>query len=380
MSYLDKTLLNQFKSTINSTNIFYKSDRLKQKYNLICVVLERLESAVNYLNSHSEFPNSEEDFICFLVYACMIKDGILKLLESVFNKKPDFILQKKYFKDVKLYSKNAFTEETCPTDNAFFEYLRSMAFAHPFETSKEKRPRPFMEDGETHYCPWVIARNDYGVGIRIYTSSDKFIIRDFTFDFNALKEYVKFLYNYLPTLNTWAKDEIIMQDRVWLQSKIDRTGTPNDILKQIKKVYTERFFDTTDIEVIEEFLTCKTTNPCNAEIIRKYRLEIISTIHQICSALDNGDYEKLSRVTNNISRRPKNAHPLMAYQMEKIFCYLDEDHDCFDVEWGRKQAEHFAKEFARKWVEIDAKNMSYSEIKLLVTIACYYESREQEAQ
>ena len=88
--FLDKEILNDFRRTINSSDIFHKSEKLKEKYNLICVVVDRLESATNYLNSHSAFPKSEETFICFLVYACMVKDAIEKLFGSIYQGRPKY--------------------------------------------------------------------------------------------------------------------------------------------------------------------------------------------------------------------------------------------------------------------------------------------------
>ena len=143
---LDPKIARNFRETINSSEIFRRSEKLKELFNLICVVMDRIDSAVSYLNKHSDDLQTEEEFICFLVYACMVKDAISKLYESVYHRKPAYVMQKKYFCDVKQYGKMVFTEETCPTDEMFFEYLRSMAFAHPFET--DKRGRPFIDTGE----------------------------------------------------------------------------------------------------------------------------------------------------------------------------------------------------------------------------------------
>ena len=77
--------------------------------------------------------------------------------------------------------------------------------------------------------------------------------------------------------------------------------------------------------------------------------------------------------------RPKIMHQFADYQLEKIFCYLNDRCDYVNVIWGRQQAHEFSKGFAKKWVTIDAKNMSFEEIKLLVTTACYLEHEEQEA-
>ena len=44
----------------------------------------------------------------------------------------------------------------------------------------------------------------------------------------------------------------------------------------------------------------------------------------------------------------------------------------------RELYEAYNKEFAKDWVTIDVGQMSFDEIKLLVTIACYYETKRQE--
>ena len=376
--YLDKSLLDEFRNTIISTNIFYKTARLKEKYNLICVVMDRLESAIAYLNKHQKQLVSEESFICFLVYACMVRDGILKLYENAFSRKPSFVYEKKYFAKVQIYGEDAFDENDCPTDDVFFEYLRAMVFAHPFETSKGRRSRPFMEDGETQYCPWVIAREGL-VGIRVYTSSDKFAIRDLTFSFQNLKAYIKSVYECLAEINAWAKDEIMIQDQEWAKQKIDRSGTVVDLIETIRKTCNDRFWEAYEIEDIETYLTCKTTNAQNDGIVKKYRKELIKILHQMCDALDMVDKRKFYETASFVVTRPRVAHADMHYQLEKIFCCLDDDHGWMDIEWGLKQVDDFAKEFAQKWVTIDTNTMSFDEIKLLVTIACYYEAKEQES-
>lgn len=375
MQYLDKTFLDGFRATINSTSIFYKSDRLKEKYNLICVVMDRLESAVNYLNRHDGSPRTEEDFVCFLVYACMVRDAILKLYENVFQRKPDFIGEKNFFKEVKLYSENAFTDENCPTDDVFFEYLRSMAFAHPFETGK-RSGRVFFEANERQYCPWVIVQDEY-VGIRVYTSSNKFVINDLTFSFENLKAYIKSIYVHLQEIDDWAKNEICFQDDEWKKHKVDRSGSVDAMLQSIKTIYAERFLEPYDIERIESYLKCECSMPRNNDIVQSYRRLLVESLYKISDALDAGDNDALDIATSSIFVRPRKTHQMMHYQLEKIFCYLDDDHGWMDVQWGLKQAKEFAQEFAKNWVTIDVGQMDFEEIKLLVTIACYYETKKQ---
>jgi len=75
--------------------------------------------------------------------------------------------------------------------------------------------------------------------------------------------------------------------------------------------------------------------------------------------------------------RPRKAHQMMSYQLEKIFCYLDDDHYWMDTDWGLRQAKAFSREFAKDWVVIEVNNMGFDEIKLLVSIACYKEAKKQ---
>ena len=44
---------------------------------------------------------------------------------------------------------------------------------------------------------------------------------------------------------------------------------------------------------------------------------------------------------------------------------------------GVKQAEAFANEFAKKWVIIKPRSMNFEEIKMLTSVACYLEYKEQ---
>lgn len=375
MQFLNRTILAEFRDTINSSSIFEKSEKLKEKYNLICVVMDRVESAIGYLNRHETHPRYEEEFVCFLVYACMIRDGILKLYESVFQKKPDFVSQRKYFKHVKQYSKDAFSEENCPTDEVFFEYLRSMAFAHPFETGK-RTGRLFFENNEKQFCPWVIVQDNY-VGIRVYTSSDKFIINDLTFPFDALKEYIKFVYEHLREINEWAKDEIYFQDEEWKRHKVDRSGSTSALVRAIKDIYAERFLEPYEIERIESYLICECTNPQNNEIVQAYRVILKESLYKICDALDDCDYDALGEVADSIFLCPSKGYSWMHYHLEKIYCYLDDDHHWMDVDWGLRQAKAFSEEFAKDWVTIEVGQMSFDEIKLLTTIACYYEAKKE---
>ena len=144
--FFETSLIHDFREVINSSAVFSDVPEYKHFWNLICVLLDRLDSAANYLNKHSEQPKTEEEFIIYLMFASMLKDGIYLFHENIYGVKPKTIEYKKWFKNAHDYSGLIFNDNNCPTDDVFFEYLRSLTFAHPFQTDKRKG-RIFMDNG-----------------------------------------------------------------------------------------------------------------------------------------------------------------------------------------------------------------------------------------
>ena len=388
-NYLNESLIWDLHNVIESSDIFMSEEPLKHKYNLFCAFKDRMFSAVKYLNKHSKPPKTEEEFINFLVYAAIVRDGIMKLYENLYGKKPTFIGEKKYFLNVRTYSAKYFSEKTQPTDDDFFEYLRAMAFAHPYETSK--RRRPFMEDGEIQMCPWVIidksgmtCRIKNPVGIRIYSNKFEDDLQDILFSFDDVKAYIKSRYKCLKEITKWAKEELEKHIEEWKKRKINRNQDPVDILTEIKSVLTDRFQDASSIENLVVYLTCPISVEENRENVLKFRQAIVSIIPGICDSVDNLDCESMEQKIGELLAYPREMHQMAHYQLEKIFSYLRNRSETIDPysneAWGLKQAQDFANGFAKKWVKIDIKTMQYDEIKLLVYTACYLERKEQEAE
>ena len=137
-----------------------------------------------------------------------------------------------------------------------------------------------------------------------------------------------------------------------------------------------------DFDVIEElimYLECNNTLKENEESVNKYRIAIKEIIPKLCDAVDNYNHAELYDLTYLILNvTPKVHHEEISYQVEKIFCYLKEDNrNSEDFKWGLKQAENFAKGFAKKWVTIKPYQMDCNEIKMLTRVACYLEYKEQ---
>ena len=378
--FLDPKIIAEFRKLINSSNIFYKLDSQKVRWNLICTLMDRLDSAINFLNTHFNQPETEDDFIFIMVFASIIKDGIYKFYENIYNKKPSTTELKKYFSCASVYGKPFFNEKTCPTDDVFFEYLRAVTFAHPFETSKGRRiDRTFMKDDEIHMSPWVFCNgflyNKGMVGVRVYTNeTDEHDILDLLIPFENLKLYIKERYELIREFISWGEKAIDIQNQKWRAIKIERSGDPKDILLNIREILKERFVDESLIEEAIKILNYSSAidkNNSGVTIIKKI---IEQKIDGICDAVDNLDYEKLYDELDILYKQPKNLHPTANYELEKIFLYLHgaRDNVAFssNEEWGLIQAKSFFKKYAYKYVFIDVDNMDYLEIKLLVKVSC----------
>ncbi len=395
--FLDETIVQNLRETVNSTTLFSHDERYnKTDYNLICAVMDRADTCVRYLNEHADTPKVEEDFIVFLMFTSMLLDAIKESFKQLnvdypyhegrgtdisFDSNPDYY---DFFRDICIASKLNITEENCPSDDKFYEYIRSLSFAHPVETSRAK----FLQKNEIQYSPWVIANNpfldfnrslDY-VGIRIYSSKREEIL-DFTFSFSILKRYIKSRYLLLEQITKKISSIITEQENIWRARKVNRELSSIEILKDIKSILIERHEDYFQIKKMVESLGCKYTLEANSISIKKFRDAIEGMIPKICDTVDSMDYEEMHKVIDYIFCSPKTVHNQCGYQVSKILTYLNFEHNGMNnIQFGLKQANAFAQEFAKKWVKIDTNTMSFEEIKLLVHTACYLEKIDQEGE
>lgn len=390
IEFLDSNIINSFRDVIRSSPIFDEHDSYKHQYNLICTFMDRVDSSIHYLNTHSDVPKSENDFVFFLVFAAILKDGVMKLYENIFHKKPLYINEKKYFCDVKIsFTTPLFSPNTCPTDDDFFEYVRALAFAHPYDVSGREKIRPFMKNGEKHYCPWVIVNDslsrifgyDDAVGLMVYSSVNEEESLNVVFSFEKLKEYLRVRYESISELKTWAIYGIEEQTKMWKQVKVNRNQDEISILKEIREILKDRFESIYTLEMAINYLECPVTDISNSESVSLFRKAILQKVPVVCDLVDQLDHAAIEGELSFIYDRPNNLHDMAHYQLDKIYTYLDIRNTPLDPNsnecWGLIQAEEFYKQFAHKWVTIDVSRMSYDEIKLLVSVACFMEIQAQ---
>lgn len=379
--FLNPDVYREFRNAFNETPLFMYNEEYKTCFNLFCAVTDRLESCIEYLNGHAETPKTEEDFLSFVMFSCMVLDAVKHVLKQLDIEKIDKI---DYFQNICLSKPLNIEKHKCPTDDKFFEYLRSIMFAHPFETN---RPKFFMKH-EIQYSPWVIANNPAtkfrgikdGVGIRIY--SNKFDeIKDLIFSFDVLKKYIKSQYLLLDLATEKVKEIVSLKEIEWKKHKINRSLDYLDILKEIKDILKLRHEEYYDVETVIRYMGCKNTLKENLTSVERFKQGIIEIIPDLCDAIDSLNYEMATEKLDYIlHQRPWKMHSMANYQLGKIYCDLNETQIVSKREWALEQVELFSKEFAKKWVTIIPQEMSFDEIKLLVTVSCYLEKIEQEKE
>lgn len=379
--FLNPDVYREFRNAFNETPLFMYNEEYKTCFNLFCAVTDRLESCIEYLNGHAETPKTEEDFLSFVMFSCMVLDAVKHVLKQLDIEKIDKI---DYFQNICLSKPLNIEKHKCPTDDKFFEYLRSIMFAHPFETN---RPKFFMKH-EIQYSPWVIANNPAtkfrgikdGVGVRIY--SNKFDeIKDLIFSFDVLKKYIKSQYLLLDLATEKVKEIVSLKEIEWKKHKINRSLDYLDILKEIKDILKLRHEEYYDVETVIRYMGCKNTLKENLTSVERFKQGIIEIIPDLCDAIDSLNYEMATEKLDYIlHQRPWKMHSMANYQLGKIYCDLNETQIGSKREWALEQVELFSKEFAKKWVTIIPQEMSFDEIKLLVTVSCYLEKIEQEKE
>lgn len=139
-NFLDESLITKLGVLVmDNAHLFIGVPEYKRYYNLLCVIVDRLKSAVEFLNKNSETPEGETQLIVFMTYACMVYDAIGELKTQILH----YGTNKKYHNTEKTYFKNVcmgepwnLSEDDCLTDEEFFEHFRSLTFAHPYNTAR----------------------------------------------------------------------------------------------------------------------------------------------------------------------------------------------------------------------------------------------------
>jgi hypothetical protein len=332
-----------------------------------------------YISAHTDIPKTNNDFLLFMLHACIVKDAVFIVLKKLGLCYENHIQNKNlFFYDVCIGEPLFFSGENVPDDDKFFEYVRSLSFAHPLETTRPK----FFEKDEEQYSPFIMI--DRGlcqqecVGIHVYTNkkSMPFTIQ---IPYRKLLDYIYDRYSLIGNIKEELEERLVKKEKEWKKHKVDRSGTPEQVLKNIKSILEERYAETYDIDKMLSLLNCKYTKEENKTVVENVQQELIQKIPAICDAIDDLDYERAYDIYGYILySRPIEMHDGADYELEKIFCCLNNDSGYGDQMFGKMMAKLFTKGFASNWVVIDVDNMNFEEIQMLTRIACFMEKQKQD--
>ena len=73
---LNPSFCRDFREAINSSPIFSEDPKYMAQYHLSCAVMDRLDTCIDKLNKYGEYPDSEEDFLVFMMFASMATDAV----------------------------------------------------------------------------------------------------------------------------------------------------------------------------------------------------------------------------------------------------------------------------------------------------------------
>lgn len=157
-NYLDKSLINEFRNTINSSPVFYSENELKDNWKFMCAIMDRVDRCVDFINDFNIARiNSEASLITFLSYCCILNDSISQLFSFTLKDFDEASVknQSRFFKEDYQRFMNEY-DSTCSitscSDDKFFEFLRSITFAHPLDTNRPK----FMKKDDKLCSPRVV--------------------------------------------------------------------------------------------------------------------------------------------------------------------------------------------------------------------------------
>lgn len=369
---------------IDETDIYKYNANIKAQFDLICVVIDRLHDAVNYLNEHETAPRNDDGVFLFWVYACMVHDAVKQIFVGLGLSYPcedpgdpdNFV----FFGNIATAHPLNIPKDKCPTDDRFFEYLRSMSFAHPFKTDRPK----FFAEGEIQYSPFVIHGHSSGaapgeegsIGVRIYSNRFTDIV-DLRIPYKTLLGYVKSRYEKMREVSRYIEGLIQRQEEAWRKKPINRNQTTEGLLREIVERLEERGKDSDLAKEALKYYTMPISHdhPLNEENVAQYRKIMANLVPEWCDLVDKLDHEGLISamevmVLPDIPMASK--YQYVGYQLEKIAVHLG-DSDESHALWAKSQLKSFAEGFAKEWVEIDADAMSVDEAHLLVAVACFFE-------
>lgn len=361
---LDDNLRKNFRDKINSTNVFYTWNEYEPKWNLICAVMDRVDHTVGILNNKLILNSKDiaHDTIIALVYIDILVKSIKELMTNLNVKYP-------LSTDTTIFNKLG---KGSGTDDRFFNYIRTLAFAHPVNATEH---RSYISEGEVKYCPYIMDDKIFGkkgdINVRVYSSVDNSFVME-NFPFMQLVQYAKKRYELLNVLLDRV-DNIIKDYIALLRARTIIVTTPIETLKRIidEAEYRKDEFLLGDFKNAYSILTTPITNTKNETAVKDFRDAIEQTISELASAYQKVDSAEIENCSffKALDFSYHDELSGYSYAYSKVKDHLSPDNSNRDIIFGFAMLNEL-REFTNQYVEIDD-GISLDEIQLLIDTAIY---------
>lgn len=384
---LDETVCDEMYQALNETNVFHYDEQLRKSHLQVCAMLDRLRHATAWINSHQETPRGDTApivLMVFMMFASLVKDSIERLLKSfglsatIFDKgHPD---SRRFFAKICQEPPLSIPAADCPTDDDFFQYFRSLVFAHSAMVTKSQG---ILVPGEVQYCPFILkwvsknitADADDCVGVMVYSTVEKRNGKELRIPFSTLKAYVKSRYESLRLVQRMVVQKISKAEKEWKTVKVDKLLSPLDQLNFMLNELETRCETAIcyELQILIGLLNAPCSIEKNHDCVELFRHEILQSVPRLVDYFETSDYECFVREIENFTNAQLDGRKQINYILRKVFENLGnaEMRDCAILD-----IETVSKAFAGRWVEIDPSMMPNNEIEMLIRVACFFQKKE----
>lgn len=383
---LDKNKIKRFRDLVNSSKIFYKSEKHEKNWNMICAFMDRIDDSIEILNIREYLTDEIGDsvnFISFIVQVDIIVESISKLIRKLGLSNPlkgDFSI----FNQI---------GDGRGTDDRFFKHVRALSFAHSIDTAHAS---PYVEKGETQYSPFVSNGSSIDkdkIIVMVYSTIEEKDYKTLRIPKKQFIRYIESRYNLIDYLNNYVEEEIKLHNAEQILETIDISENPIETLNNIRNAAIKRYDESLVNHIDEVIFTLeyKSDIKRNQESVDELKSYIIPHINEfvvLYQKMDDAAYEHI--FYSILSFDWVTDIPMSSYILSKIGSYLTEDmygpniynfdiNSPYDpgtpsnVEWGFQQLKQFKSLCSDEYVDIDYK-MPFKEIQLLVTTALFLDN------
>lgn len=377
--FLDLAIVRKLRDIVNDTSLCYWDDGFRKAHNLLCVTMDRVDDSGTWLNDHADLPNNVNVFILFLVHSDIVIKTVVALAEKLGVKGNDLSGDRTKARQYLVrYCLDALLEDadyTMVDDDLIWSYIRALTFAHTEETGAKRYYGKLLLKGEVQYSPFpVVDKYEKTVGVIVY--SNKWPdTKSLNIPFDAMKAFVSSRYNLLSDIVRLAERRLAEKQHQWKDENIilDSCKNATDALHKMLELYVERGGPSYQFEFPLMCLEAKSTLKENEVIVGRYRADIANAVNEAKESFKKLDYNSCINTLDAVCRREYGCGPAGdGYYLQKVFTHLSLDPYDDKRKFAMRCAESLAKGFASEFVKIDVNLMSVDEIKMLLSVACYF--------